>query len=82
MSAHRYCMEVIGTWTVGSNGECLHSNGGFRLGPKGFRKAALQVNCCRTKEGFYIIHLESPVFMTVMDDGTRILKTNVVLLLT
>ncbi|KAK3087134.1 hypothetical protein FSP39_002131 [Pinctada imbricata] len=44
MLAHRYCNEIIGTWTIGSKGDCYHDNEGFRIGLRGFRKAALQVH--------------------------------------
>ncbi|ESO92726.1 hypothetical protein LOTGIDRAFT_162200 [Lottia gigantea] len=44
MLAHPQCLDIIGTWTVGSAGECVNNNTGFRLGKNGYRKAALQVH--------------------------------------
>ncbi|XP_046360947.2 uncharacterized protein LOC124138380 isoform X1 [Haliotis rufescens] len=44
MLAHRSCLDIIGTWTVGSQGDCLHNNVGFSIGKTGYRKAALQIH--------------------------------------
>ncbi|XP_069119453.1 dopamine beta-hydroxylase-like [Argopecten irradians] len=53
MVAHPKCINIIGTWTVGSSGDCLHVNTGFRIGTRGFRRAAMQVhwNNQRRQEG-------------------------------
>ncbi|XP_021380223.1 uncharacterized protein LOC110467403 [Mizuhopecten yessoensis] len=44
MLAHPKCINIIGTWTVGSSGDCLHANTGFRIGRRGFRRAAMQIH--------------------------------------
>lgn len=37
------CFDVIGGWTVGATGECLHKDIGFRLGQHGYKYGILQV---------------------------------------
>ncbi|XP_070176429.1 dopamine beta-hydroxylase-like [Littorina saxatilis] len=36
------CGSLIGIWTLGMSGQCLHSNAGFKFGKNGMRKVALQ----------------------------------------
>lgn len=36
------CLDVIGGWTVGATGECLHKDIGFRLGQHGYSYGILQ----------------------------------------
>ncbi|XP_050414252.2 uncharacterized protein LOC126828504 [Patella vulgata] len=36
------CKQVISIWTVGLSGDCIHNSTGFRIGTKGFKRAALQ----------------------------------------
>ncbi|KAJ8300555.1 hypothetical protein KUTeg_022074 [Tegillarca granosa] len=43
MLAHPKCIYIIGTWTIGSKGDCIHQDTGFRIGTRGFRHAAIQV---------------------------------------
>lgn len=43
MLAHQQCVFIIGTWTVGSFGDCFHDSSGFRIGLGGFKRVALQV---------------------------------------
>ncbi|KAL5011657.1 hypothetical protein ScPMuIL_010208 [Solemya velum] len=44
MVPHPKCIYIIGTWTLGSPGDCMHSGAGFRIGRRGFRIAALQLH--------------------------------------
>ncbi|XP_063420670.1 DBH-like monooxygenase protein 1 [Mytilus trossulus] len=44
MLAHRQCVNIIGTWTVGSDGDCFHNSTGFKIGSSGFQTAALQIH--------------------------------------
>ncbi|XP_060084217.1 tyramine beta-hydroxylase-like [Ylistrum balloti] len=44
MGPHRQCLTMIGIWAVGFSGECVHKDIGFRMGQKGYRKAAMQVH--------------------------------------
>ncbi|CAG2230298.1 unnamed protein product [Mytilus edulis] len=37
MLAHRQCVNIIGTWTVGSDGDCFHNSTGFKIGSSGFK---------------------------------------------
>lgn len=37
------CSGVIGIWSKGMTGECMHESTGFKIGPNGFKKGALQV---------------------------------------
>ena len=43
MVPHKYCQKLIGTWTIGSQGDCVSRDAGFRIGRHGFKIAALQV---------------------------------------
>ncbi|KAK3099429.1 hypothetical protein FSP39_004175 [Pinctada imbricata] len=36
--------ELIGVWTSGVKGECLHPQAGFRMGTHGYKRMALQVH--------------------------------------
>ncbi|ESO98732.1 hypothetical protein LOTGIDRAFT_158680 [Lottia gigantea] len=36
------CREMLSTWTVGFNGDCVHNHTGFRIGINGYKRAALQ----------------------------------------
>ncbi|XP_048748779.1 tyramine beta-hydroxylase-like [Ostrea edulis] len=36
------CRTIIGTWAVGSQGECVHKDVGFRIGQQGFKYAMMQ----------------------------------------
>lgn len=44
MVPHSRCMEVIITWTIGIQGDCVHKEAGFRLGKHGYTMVALQVH--------------------------------------
>ncbi|KAK7475437.1 hypothetical protein BaRGS_00033318, partial [Batillaria attramentaria] len=44
MVPHGRCMEVIITWTIGIQGDCIHKEAGFRLGKLGYTMVALQVH--------------------------------------
>ncbi|CAG2219261.1 unnamed protein product [Mytilus edulis] len=44
MLAHRQCVNIIGTWTVGSDGDCFHNSTGFKIGSSGFQTAAIQIH--------------------------------------
>ncbi|XP_041370326.1 peptidyl-glycine alpha-amidating monooxygenase-like [Gigantopelta aegis] len=44
MVPHRSCSQIIGTWTVGSLGECMHENVGFTLGSGSYTTVALQIH--------------------------------------
>lgn len=44
MLAHKHCFDIIGTWTVGSYGDCFHKDTGVQIGNSGFRRAALQIH--------------------------------------
>lgn len=43
MVPHARCQEVIVTWTIGIQGDCVHKDTGFRLGKHGYKMVALQV---------------------------------------
>ncbi|KAL3870847.1 hypothetical protein ACJMK2_038884 [Sinanodonta woodiana] len=58
MQAHKQCEQLIGTWTLGSNGDCLHPDTGFRIGRRGYKRAALQ------------IHWNNPTKSSNMTDGS------------
>ncbi|KAK3577799.1 hypothetical protein CHS0354_024842 [Potamilus streckersoni] len=58
MQAHPKCEQLIGTWTLGSNGDCLHPDTGFRIGIHGYKRAALQV------------HWNNPTKSSTMTDGS------------
>ncbi|XP_022313983.1 tyramine beta-hydroxylase-like [Crassostrea virginica] len=38
------CNTLFGTWTVGSAGQCLYKEAGFRIGQKGIRRVMMQVH--------------------------------------
>jgi hypothetical protein len=38
------CRTIIGAWAVGVQGECAHSDVGFRIGQNGFKFAMMQVH--------------------------------------
>lgn len=44
MVPDRECQDILLTWTMGSKGECLHKEEGFRMGSKGYTHVALQVH--------------------------------------
>ncbi|OWF52617.1 tyramine beta-hydroxylase-like [Mizuhopecten yessoensis] len=41
---HQTCTVLIGKWSDGLNGECLHKDFGFRIGQNGFKKALMQIH--------------------------------------
>ena len=43
MVPHNKCQDVMVTWTIGMQGDCLHQDTGFRLGKHGYTMVALQV---------------------------------------
>ena len=43
MRCDEVCNDIIGLWTVGSNGFCMHQDVGFRVGARGYRIAAIEV---------------------------------------
>ncbi|XP_061195555.1 tyramine beta-hydroxylase-like [Saccostrea echinata] len=44
MTPDKQCLDILLTWTMGSKGECLHKNEGFRVGKNGYKYIAVQVH--------------------------------------
>ncbi|KAK3607129.1 hypothetical protein CHS0354_036070 [Potamilus streckersoni] len=44
MTAGHNCSGILGAWSVGLSGLCYDEKAGFRIGQKGFKKAAIQVH--------------------------------------
>ncbi|KAL3870617.1 hypothetical protein ACJMK2_038665 [Sinanodonta woodiana] len=42
MSPGGGCSDIIGLWTVGLSGECHHESSGFRIGVRGYKRAAFE----------------------------------------
>ncbi|XP_056001096.1 tyramine beta-hydroxylase-like isoform X2 [Ostrea edulis] len=50
MTPDRQCQDILLTWTMGSRGECLYRNEGFRVGNNGYKFIALQVHWNNPKQ--------------------------------
>ncbi|KAK3098156.1 hypothetical protein FSP39_016749 [Pinctada imbricata] len=45
MGATMQCMtDLLSVWVIGSKGECMHKDAGFRIGPNGYKKLAIQMH--------------------------------------
>lgn len=43
VSVDPVCKDQLSVWLLGIDGECLHSNAGFRIGTNGYKRGGIQV---------------------------------------